>query len=288
MIEKYIFTVTVGRSGQSTLYDILQKHSYRCLSAFEAPNIIPNFTGFLGDIEKRFRRKFIETDELLGRGKILRAFEKDQHKYIEYIAKKRIMSIEKQAKKTGANIYFDISKFYARGIHIGFNNILEEFSLVFLVRDPLLNMISFVNRNKNFFLDNSFPENNKNMLQMDSSKFDKGEFYLWSWSEMLLRYKNISCSSKVKKSVFINTDDLLEPKKISKILENLGVSHSKIDKVEKKNTNVEQGFNPTLVKSDQVEVLRKFISKIPSNFENDLEYLNKSLKFHEKNLKKIG
>ena len=60
MINNYIFTVTAGRSGQATLYDILQRYSEKCLSSFEAPRINTIFPGTIGDIEKRIRRKTLD------------------------------------------------------------------------------------------------------------------------------------------------------------------------------------------------------------------------------------
>ena len=42
-----------------------------------------------------------------------------------------------------AESYFDVSKYYVRGLNKGFNNLLETVSRVFLVRDPLVNMKSF-------------------------------------------------------------------------------------------------------------------------------------------------
>ena len=51
-----------------------------------------------------------------------------------------------------SNVYFDVSKFYARGLYLGFNSLLENYSVVFLVRDPLMNMKSFLNRKKIFYL----------------------------------------------------------------------------------------------------------------------------------------
>ena len=47
-----------------------------------------------------------------------------------------------------SNVYFDVSKFYARGLYLGFNSLLKNYSVVFLVRDPLMNMKSFLNRKK--------------------------------------------------------------------------------------------------------------------------------------------
>ena len=36
-------------------------------------------------------------------------------------------------KKKNFNIYFDISKFYVRGLYEGFNSLLNSFKLVFLL-----------------------------------------------------------------------------------------------------------------------------------------------------------
>ena len=182
MKKKFIFTVTTGRSGQATLHKILKKFTLNCHSEFEAPNINPVFPFFLGDIEKKIRRKFIETNELLGRGKVIAAYENNDIEYITKIAKRRLALIEKKMENLQVDYYFDVSKFYIRALYKGFNSILNSISLVFLVRDPLLNMKSFYNRKKNFLLDNSLPSAKSNLLRIDTKGLSK-EFYLWSWAE---------------------------------------------------------------------------------------------------------
>lgn len=158
--------------------------------------------------------------------------------------------------------------------------------MVFLVRDPLLNMRSYLNRNKNFLLDNSLPEAKNNILRMNSDSFSKGEFYLWSWAEILLRYKKMSNCKKVKKSLLIKNDDLMDPNKISKILNILNIQHRPIDKIEKKNTNEQIGLTPTKIYKKDVILLKKFISRIPSKYLNELSYIKNSLDTHEKKIEK--
>ena len=69
MAINYIFTITAGRSGQATLHNIIEKYALNCISAFESPSIESIYLpGFLGNIEKRIRRKTerkgkIETEE---------------------------------------------------------------------------------------------------------------------------------------------------------------------------------------------------------------------------------
>ena len=148
-------------------------------------------------ISKKIRRKYFETNELLGRGKILKAYQEKNFEYIKKVAALRLNKINKDANRFKAKTYFDISKFYVRGLYIGFNSLLENFNLVFLVRDPLLNMKSYINRQKNFFLDNSHPNSKNNKLKIKENLI-KEELYLWSWCETLLRYYEISKSKKVK------------------------------------------------------------------------------------------
>lgn len=285
MIKNYIFTVTVGRSGQATLYDIVKKYSNNCIAALEEPNINYYSTGYLRTIERLIRRKYFETDELLGRGRILDAFVNRNDDYIKEISKKRLIIAKDKAKKSNANIYFDISKFYARGLHIGFNNILSDFTLIFLYRDPLLNMKSFINRNKNFLMDNNCPDEERNVLTMSSKGWSQGEFYLWSWSEIYLRFKKILSSNKVKKSLIVSSSDLMNPKKVSKILDKLEIKHSKILSIKKMNTNVEVGIQETKIEKKDIEILEKFISRLSKEIFQELFYLKDSLEFHTKNFR---
>ena len=58
MVKNFIFTVTTGRTGQETLYAILQQYSINCISDFEYPNFKQKLPFFLGDIERKIRRKY--------------------------------------------------------------------------------------------------------------------------------------------------------------------------------------------------------------------------------------
>ena len=82
----------------------------------------------------------------------------DDVSYIENIARKRVSVINNNMKKNGDKIYVDVSKYFARGLHIGFHRVIPLFSLIHLVRDPILNMRSFLNMHKNFYLDNNSPD----------------------------------------------------------------------------------------------------------------------------------
>lgn len=283
MNKNYIFTITTGRSGQATLHKVLQENAINCISAFEEPSIKPIFPFFIGDLEKKIRRRFFETNELLGRGNIIKAYENKNYEYIKKISSKRLKLINKQLFEKNANCYFDVSKFYIRGLYKGFNFFLENLSIVFLVRDPLENMKSFLNRNKDFFLDNSSPTAKANILNLDSKHVSKGELYLWSWAETFLRYQKLSKTKKIKKSIVFYSEDLQFPCKVSGLLNRLGVEHKKIKNIKKINTNEQQGIKKTAVDIKDIILLKEFIMKIPKKHNLLISKLELSL---NKNIKK--
>ncbi len=283
MIKDYIFTITNGRSGQATLHKYLKLYSIQCLSAFEEPNINFILPKPFNNIEKKFRRKYIETDELLGRGKIITAYQNKNFKYIERIASIRLRKISKYAKKENDKIYFDISKFYVRGLYEGFNSLLNSFKLVFLVRDPLLNMKSYINRNKNFLLDNSSPCSRSNIFILNEN-ITKEELYLWSWCETFLRYNIISKSKKVSKSVVINTDDLDKPNLVKRAFDKLEIKYKPFKKLKKVNTNEQVGNLKTHIDRKDIKILKAFIRKVPKDYKSLTKALNNSLNLHEKKI----
>ena len=84
---------------------------------------------------KENKTYFFETDELLGRGKVLQAYRKSDFAYIEKIVAKKLKIISHKIKDQKINTYFDISKFYAKESLCGFQqNIRKLFSYSFSKR----------------------------------------------------------------------------------------------------------------------------------------------------------
>jgi hypothetical protein len=272
MINKYIFTITAGRSGQSTLKELLVSNIPESYVAFEEPSPHIFFKGVFGDLESKFRRKYIETNELLGRGKILAAYESNDFEYINKIAKKRLKSIQKK----DVSIYIDISKFFARGLHVGFlNNLVgKDIGLIRLVRDPLLNMRSFLNRNKRFSLDNNMPDANSNILKLDSRSMELGELYLWAWCEMYLRFDYLVKNEAISKAVEIRTEHLNDVVMMNKHLQRLGLEYEIKETIEAKNTNVQQGRPETIVSRHDVKLLESFLNRLSSEQLSRIKYFD--------------
>jgi len=273
-MNRYIFTVTAGRSGQNTLTKLIETYVENSYVAFEEPQINYISRGVVSNLERRFRRKFVETHELLGRGKILASFENGNTEYIELIAKQKLNTINKKMKKNNQQIYIDVSKYFARGLHVGFQNILPKFSLIHLVRDPILNMRSFLNRNKNFYLDNNSPGAKTNQLIMDPQKMTASELYLWAWCEMALRYEDMKNTEYVDRYVEIHTSKLNNYNYINKCLGDLNIEHAKVMKNDiRLNTNKESGYKKTEVKKSDIDIFEKFINKVPNNIVSRIPYL---------------
>jgi hypothetical protein len=273
-MNRYIFTVTAGRSGQNTLTSLVESYVTSSHVACEDPKIHYMFKGFLSDIERRFRRKFIETHEMLGRGKVLTSFMKGDVNYIEAIAGKRVDIINRNMIDKNNNIYIDISKFFARGLHMGFQRILPKISLIHLVRDPIMNMHSFLNRNKNFFLDNGLPSSSKNLLILDHKNMEKSDLYLWAWCEMALRYEKMKEWECVDKYVEIHTSKLNDPAYISKCFDSLDLPHKKVQENSiRLNTNIESGYKKTRVTKSDIDRFEKFIDRVPVDVLDKISYL---------------
>jgi len=272
IVNRYIFTVTAGRSGQNTLTKIIENNVKNSCVAFEEPRINYFFKGKLSNVERMFRRRFIETHELLGRGRVLTAFVNGDIEYIENIAKKKVSLINNMMDNN--NVYVDVSKYFARGLHMGFQKALPTFSLIHLVRDPVLNKRSFLNRNKNFYLDNNSPSAQSNLLRLDSKNMEKSDLYLWAWCEMALRYENMKNMKCVDRYVEIHTNKLNDHNYINQCLDDLNLIHNSVMKNNiRLNTNKESGYKKTEVKKSDIDKFERFIDKAPINILNKIPYL---------------
>jgi len=272
--HRYIFTVTAGRSGQASLTDLMHRHVPGCYPAFEEPAVNRCLPAFLANYERRFRRRFVETHELLGRGRVLSAFDRGDDAYLEKIARRRVRLAERMLKRHGAHIYVDVSKYFARGLHQGFARVLPSFALIRLVRDPLLNMRSFLNRGKDFQLDNNLPDMESNILRLDSANFEPGEFYLWAWCEVYLRFDQIVADHGVARSVEIRTDHLRDPERIDAALNKLGLTHSPVTARAPANTNISQGLRRTEVLPRDIDLFERFAARLPAEMMRRIAYFS--------------
>lgn len=273
-MTRYIYTASAGRSGQETLSSIFSTYGIESYVTFEYPSIEYISTGKLKTVERAFRRRFVETHELLGRGNILAAAENNDYRYIEKIFRRRHALIEKKIKSLGANTYIDISKYFFRGLHLVANKFSPRYSLIHLVRDPVSNMRSFLNRKKNFFLDNPSPNSQNNILVM-SVDLTPGELYLWSWFEIALRYEQEKYKEYVDRYVEIRTESLTNASYVMSCMDKLGIKYNKIEQLSiNLNTNRQSGYRATKVTKDDIAIFESFVDKVPRRIVDKIGYLS--------------
>ena len=271
-MSKYIFTVTAGRSGQVSLTETINKYSLNCHAEVEHPEIHTFFKGRLGKYEHNFRRKFIETNELLGRGKILTSFSNNNLSYIASIAKKK-KSIFNGFLEGESQIYFDVGKHFARGFHLGFEEILKSYSVVLLVRDPMENILSFIRRDKDFFRDNNHPSDAMNQYVFIKDQYTSVDLYAWMWVETYLRFLSIKKSEKVNSYYVLHTEDLNKKEKIMDLFEVLEIKGNFTDfKGVKMNTSNYNGSS--LTDEERVQFL-SFVSDLPLKILDEIPMLKK-------------
>jgi hypothetical protein len=273
MVQRFIFTVATGRCGQASLSELINRHVKDAYAAFEEPQVRPVLPGGLGDVERRFRRRFVETDELLGRGRVLRAHTNGDTAYIDRVVAKRLLQIKREMASKEKSVYVDVSKYFARGLHLGYARAIRSFGLVLLVRDPVKNMRSFLNRDKNFFKDNPPTNVPGNLLRLDSASLSRGELYLWAWCEIYLRYLALRDAGHGAPAIEIRTDDLVNNDRMTEHFRSLDLAFEPLTPVPALNTNVGSGREPTIVSQEDVRTFERFLEKLPVAVIERIDYL---------------
>ena len=270
---RLIFTVTAGRSGQASLTELLNRHVADCVAMFEEPQVRPRLPRVFGDLERRFRRRFVETHELLGRGRVLTAFDAGDEAALDGFAARRLRWIDRQASDRKARVFVDVSKYFARGQHRALLRARPNAGLIRLVRDPLLNMRSFLNRGKTFALDNNDPDNRHNQLRLDPANLEKGELYLWAWCEMYLRFDALVAEFAPAAAIEIRTEHLNDAGAMSRHLTALGLEHTLITPAPPRNTNASKGFGDTTVPAADAALFERFRDRLPGAILDRIPYL---------------
>lgn len=273
MEERFIFTVGTGRCGQATLAELVARHVPSAFAAFEEPHARVFLPGRLGVLERRFRRRFVETDTLLGRGRTLDAYAKGDDAFIARVAARRLAMARRWLARERKTVYFDISRFFARTLHVGFTRLVPRFGLVLLVRDPVANMRSYLNRDKNFWKDSAPTDAPHNLLRLDPASLEKGELYLWAWFEAYLRFQALRESGQASHAVVIRTPDLSRPDAVAAAFGALALEHLPIAATPARNTNAEIGRGATRVGAEDVRLFERFLGRVPPAQLDRIDYL---------------
>lgn len=271
---RYIFTATAGRSGQNYFSDLLRQHVPGSLVCFEEPQVRPLLPRPLESYERRFRRRFVETHELLGRGKVLEAFVAQDIAALTRMGAQRLAWIERRVARARVDCYIDVSKYFIRGLHLPLTKMLPGATLIRLLRDPIRNMRSFLNRGKNIYLDNNRPDAAVNCLRLDPGALSRGELYLWAWCEVYLRAQSLLESGGVASLVDIRTEELTDLVAMARHLKALNLAHASLSMQGSMNDNVTQGFGATVVSREDIITFERFRDRLPAEARRRLAYFD--------------
>ena len=267
---KQIFTICTGRCGQVTLSHYFNSFADNCYADVEPPELIYKDHWPMGGIIRKFQRKFICTDEILGRGKAFQWHDNNENEKMEKLVSKRMKLVEKLKCKT----YIELSKFFIRSYCDATYRYNNHISILKLSRNPLANAQSFCNRNKNYSLDGLMPYFKKSILKIDLEKLNKFQLYLWQWAEIELRALEFIEKNKIKRFYSLKTEDIHNPKKLKNLFDYFELTtKSPIKVLKTKNTNIERGLPKTLITNDGKKFFKQFIDMIPKKELNQISHI---------------
>jgi hypothetical protein len=272
--ENLIFTACTGRCGQFSLVEYLNVFGDACIAEAEPPDLIyPNHWP-LGNWMRHVQRRWIVTNEDLGRGKALGWFDEDRKQPLLDLALKRTKRISRLCGRAGATTYVEASKFFIRSYCDATAELRPDIGLILLRRDPLVNAKSFCNRGKDFRLDGVMPDFRKACLPMDAGSLSQYQLYLWQWAEIELRFQRFVESKRIQRHYVLPTEDLNSPQRLANFFEFFSIgTKAPIARLEPKNTNEGAGHERTRVSQSDLDDFDQFFERLPDEVRRRLPAL---------------
>jgi hypothetical protein len=283
--ENLIFTACTGRCGQFSLVEYLNVFGEACLAEAEPPSLIyPNHWP-LGNWLRHVQRRWIVTDEDLGRGDTLAWFDEDRREPLARLASRRIKRLSRLSRRAQARTYVEVSKFFIRSYCDAVADLRPDIGMILLRRDPLVNAKSFSNRGKNFRLDGVMPDFRKACLPMDSRVFSPFQLYLWHWAEIELRFQRFIEVKQIGRHYVMRTEDLNSPQRIKELFDYFSIDRIEpIVRLEPRNTNESKGREGTVVSSADLDEFDRFYDMLPA----DVRHLLPALVGYRESYAKAG
>ena len=273
----YIYTACTGRCGQHSLGDFINRFALNTLVEVEPPQLLyPNNAPF-GNYLRNLQRKWVFTDEMLGRGKALQWYRDGDSDSLTRLSRARLNRVGRLCRRQKSQTYFEISKFFIRTYFKATHEIKPDIGILILKRDPMNNAKSFVNRHKDFRLDNLLPHEKNVILQMDGKYFSPFQLYLWQWCELELRTCQFISSGNISRYYELYNFDLYDPAKIYDMLDFFSVEREPFDvmpSLQPINTNIESGFDNTVLTAEDFMDFENFLDMLPSKFRDQLSSLS--------------
>lgn len=274
--ENLIFTACTGRCGQFSLVEYLNVFGKSCLAEAEPPDLIyPNHWP-LGNWLRDVQRRWIVTDEDLGRGRALAWYDEDHRQPLEDLLRRRLKRISRLSLRASARTYVEVSKFFLRSYCDVIADARPDVGVILLRRDPLANAKSFSNRGKNFRLDGLMPDFRKACLRMDVELFSPFQLYLWQWVEIELRFQRFVESKRINRRYIFHTENLNSPRHIKDLFDYFEIDLVKpILRLEPLNTNQSKGRERTNLSNVDLDEFDHFYGMLPTDVRDKIPELSR-------------
>lgn len=226
---KKIFTATTGRSGSDFLSYTINRYGLNCIAEHEPPNLLLRKVGEIPFLKERgvlsqkshivnlgrkFQRRYIFTDEMVGRGKIFQYIEDGDIDKVDEIVNWRIKRISKYEKK-GMDVYIESSQYFLASYWNRLLLYLPELQVIKLTRNPVEIARSCANRDKKLFANFHYPDSQQNVIKLDKWKdLSKFQIYLHHCLDIEARFQLLSKKLSSQNIFKLNIEDLGSSEKI--------------------------------------------------------------------------
>jgi hypothetical protein len=269
-----IFTAALGRTGTHNLALAFQRYGIECVAEHEPPQLLlqqlgrhPFFRerGWLAErsrlaqLGRGLQRRFVVTEELLGRGRALEWLDAGEHERIRALARRRLRRIER-FRRAGAKHYVETGQFFLRTFCYALHELVPEMGVIKLTRDPLEAARSLANRGKNPFNNSLPPDRPSNLFRIaDWRALSPFQLYVHLWLETELRWLAFRERAGLRRVFEIATPELASAERLAALFGYFGVAHRPFEGLAPSNVNRE----PTRVSAQDVNEFHAVLDLLP-------------------------
>ena len=270
-----VFTAALGRTGTHNLAQLFQRYGVDCVAEHEPPQLLLQQLGHRpffarrGWLEERSRlarlgrglqRRFVVTEELLGRGRALDWYDAGDDERIRALARRRLRRVER-FRRAGAKHYVETGQFFLRTFCYALHELVPEMGVIKLTRDPLEAARSLANRGKHPFNNSLPPDRPSNLFRIaDWSRLTPFQLYVHLWLETELRWLAFRERAAVSRVFEISTPELSQPERVAALFRRFGIEHRPFGTLAPSNANRE----PTRVSTEDVRQFHAVLDLLPA------------------------
>jgi len=279
-----IFTATVGRSGSHNLAVLFNRFGTHCIAEHEPPDLLLRQLGQQAFFRRRgwlgagskiahfgrnSQRKFLVTDEMLGRGSALEWYDQGKTDKLAKLAARKLRRIQRFERR-GYQHYVESGQFFLRTHCRALARLIPDLAVIKLTRDPLQAARSLANRNKKPFANSNPPDRPSNLFRLDDWRhLSPFQLYLHLWIETELRYYDFVERHDIERRFEIETPDLLDRDRLTAMFNYFGIAHDEIEPVPPTNANA----TPTLNTESDIADFHRMLEMVPPALLDRIRYL---------------